>query len=164
MSSVLWLLGKKKPLYSSKRSSIFVVTNYFFCSWDASLAENPKLDIKTRRVAVAKMVVAAVMDIWNLKSRPIRSEKAIKGLVSRLFDRIEYVRKGKRHHETDAVWIQEIVEEHGKIFDISAKAVNDNLDEPVPMEIDEPVAVELDLGKRKRRAPVRFEVTLISFS
>ena len=74
-------------------------------------------------------------------------------LVSKLIDRVDFFKTSKRRHENDASWIQQKVEQHDIVFDISEKMVVE-LDEDMEQEVHEvQVEVEEVLEKRETRAP-----------
>ena len=152
------------------------VIRYMIHCFDVSQAEVARMVRKKRRAAVIKIVVGAVEQIWKNKSLPIKSNGAIYWKVDSLFDRVEYVKVSKSYHENNVSWIQEIVKNHDKVFDISMKpvevkpddAMEVDLPETVPEEVlaepeeilAEPVQ-EMVLGKRKRKIPDRYRQVII---
>ena len=127
------------------------VLRYIVNCYDASQAQTPKMDKKKRTASVVNIVVAAVEEIWKKNSRQTRSHRAQYWLVKKLLEKAELVKVRKHRHETDDVFIQDVLAEHDKLFDISEKPVREELDEA--MEVEVPEVVEQDLGKRKRKAP-----------
>ena len=99
------------------------VLRYIVNCYDVSQAETPRMDRKKRIASVVNTVVAAVDEIWEKKSRPTRSHRAKYWLVKKLMEKAELVKLWKRRHEHDNVFIQEVREEHDKLFDISEKQV-----------------------------------------
>ena len=133
------------------------VLRFLVHSFDVSQAEVSRMDKVKRKAQVVNVVVSAVEKIWNGKGIPIRSHGAVYYLVKMLYERAEFVKLSKRRHVEDGDFIQDIINQHDKLFDISEKPKPVKKPEE-PMDVDENVEEEEDLGKRKRKAPAWFGV------
>ena len=133
------------------------VIRYIVHCFDVSHANVPRMDKKKRRSTICNLVVGDVVEIWKRQSLGIRSHRAVYHLVNKLIDRIDYVKVSKRYHENNIPWIQEVIKEHDKVFDIAEKPVKEELDQP--MDVDVPEVIEEDLGPRKRKIPKWLENT-----
>ena len=145
------------------------VLRYIVHCFDASYNNVPRMPKKKRTTAVIKDVVGAVEEIWKNKSLPTRSHGAVYWLVDSLVKRVEFVKVSKNNYENNAIWIQAIVEQHNKIFDIAEKPVEANpaqvINEDEAMDIDLSESVEeVVLTERIRKPPKRLiqEVIILS--
>ena len=138
---------------------IFFLFSHTVNLFDASYGVDERMPKKKRRSSVVNPVVTTIEEIWKGKGLPIKNHWTVFLRVDRLVDKIEYVKKSKRRHETDSIFIEEIGKVHDKVFDISEEAAPEAMEvdvEPGPSEA-EPVEVVLeDLGKRKITVPDRF--------
>ena len=126
--------------------------------FDASYDAEERMTKKKRRSSVVNAVVTTIEGIWKGKGLPIKNHWTVFLRVDRFVDKIEYVKKSKRRHETDSIFIEEIGKVHDNVFDISEEAAPEAMEvdvQPGPSEA-EPVEVVEDLGKRKITVPDRF--------
>ena len=143
------------------------VMRYIVYLFDVSRSEVKKMDTKKRNAAVCNIVVGALEEIWKNKSLPTRSHGAVYWLVDSLVKRVEFVKVSKNNYENNAIWIQAIVEQHNKIFDIAEKPVEANpaqvinQDEAMDIDLPESVEEEVVLTKRIPKPPKRFQEVII---
>lgn len=138
------------------------VLRFIVHCFDVSRAEVPRMDKKKRNAAVIKKVLGAVSEIWKNKSLLIRSSGAIYWLVNSLVDKVDFVRVSKKNHEFDVNWIQQVFQQHNKIFDIAEKPAKDTPSaEAMDIDVPELPGTEQEeegevLPDRKRKAPKPF--------
>ena len=125
-----------------------VLRNYVYL-FDASCAEKPRMVRKKRIAAVTRIVSNSLIDVWRGKSRDVRTEIAVYSLVRRLVEVVDVVKVRKANHETNLEFINDVINKHNKLCDISKKPDEVVADDPMDIDIDvgeSEVAVEIDAG------------------